>query len=252
MTKPLILLVDDAREMGLIVRRLGTRSGCVVEHCSDATSAWDFLRDHVPDLVLLDVNLIGMSGPELCRKLRADSKHSRLPVALFTHEGLGDDVALGLEAGVDFLFLKDLVAVPESWNARLTEILDALRSRQATGSLRFQRSEVELPVPADWISIINSALRPPTLRGQAPRVVRAILRRALSQVFAPTDTDVWLTADGCALEETRVPPEAATDATALVIALAQQIWCVTGTTASAPVRAALTSAFPALPEPQMR
>jgi hypothetical protein len=64
--------------------------------------------------------------------------------------------------------------------------------------------------------------------------------------------DGWLTPDGCALDPARVPPDARQAATRLAAALAEQMWCVTGTTAGAPFRAVLAAAFPALAEPLTR
>jgi CheY-like chemotaxis protein len=247
MTIPMLLLIDDARDMALIVGRLGTRAGCEVEHRPDAPSALEFLNDRLPDLVLLDVNLVGMSGPELCRRIRAEPRLAGLAIALFTHEGLADDVAAGWDAGADFLFSKDLVLTPEAWNERLGEILATVHSQRTASSLRSSKDETLDPVPADWIAALNRVLRPPALRGVAPAVVRALLRRALSQVFLRTDTDRWLVSDGCGLDATRVPPAAGLDAVMLAAALADQVWCVAGTAASAPFRAALTATFPAIP-----
>jgi CheY-like chemotaxis protein len=248
MSEPLLLLVDDAREMGLIVERLAGRAGCALAYREDAASALEFLRECQPDLVLLDVNLVGMSGPEMCRRLRADGRLARLPVALFTHEDLGDDIVAGLEAGADFLFSKDLVATPESWCLRLREILTLVHGHPAIRSLRSIRDEVVFPIPADWIAAVNGALRTLARRGLAPQAVRAILRRALSLVFMHTDTDYWLSADGCSLDSERVPPGAVRAAGDVAAALVEQVWRVTGTAASASFRAAMVAAFPALPE----
>jgi CheY-like chemotaxis protein len=252
MTKPLVLLVDDAREMGLIVAHLGDRSGCAVEQRLDAASALEFLQDRLPDLILLDVNLPGMSGPELCRRVRDEPRTAALAVAVFTHPGLDDDIAAGLEAGADFFFSKDLVLSPEAWSERLTEILGTVRSQRQAGLLRSRLDEAPLPVPSDWISVLNGALRPPVFRGFAPSVSRALLRRALSQVFAPSDTDRCLTPDGCALDPERVPPVSARVVVELAAALAEQVWCLTGTVASAPCRAALAAVLPRASEPLMR
>ena len=62
MSKPLLLLVDDSKEMGFIVVCLGKRAGWEVVVCVDAEAAWDALAQRQPDLVLLDVNLPGASG----------------------------------------------------------------------------------------------------------------------------------------------------------------------------------------------
>lgn len=252
MTEPLLLLVDDAREMSLIVSRLARRAGCGLHHCGDGPSALSFLAERIPDLLLLDINLPGMSGPDLCQQVRQSPRLAGLPVAVFTHEGLSDDVAAGLEAGADFLFWKDLVVAPEAWAARLAEILQTVRSRRADAPLRWEREATHFPIPTDWIAILNGALRLPALRGPGPPVVRVLLRRALSQVFGPSETDSWLTADGCALDATRVPPAAARDAIGLADALAEQVRCVLGSSAGTPIRGALAAAIPGLSEPQTR
>jgi CheY-like chemotaxis protein len=247
MTDKLVLLVDDAPEMGLIVGRLGGRCGCVVEHRPDAASALVFLQERAPDLVLLDVNLPGMNGPELCRRLRADPKTATLAIALFTHPGLDDDIAAGLEAGADFFFSKDLVVSPEAWAERLAEVLRGTHGQRPPVLLRSASDEA----PSGWVSLLNGALRQP-LRGFAPPVVRALLRRALSQVFAPSDTDRWLTPDGSALDSERVPALSGRAVAELAAALEAQVGCLTGTTATAPFRAALEAAFPEPSEPLTR
>jgi CheY-like chemotaxis protein len=248
MTRPLLLLVDDARDMGLIVGRLGSRCGCDVEHRLDAASAWQFLQDRRPDLMLLDVNLVGMSGPELCQVIRREPRLAALPIALFTREDLADDVASGLDAGADYLISKDLVVLPEAWALRLSEILGAVRSQRIAASLRSEVDEALRSVTRDWIAALNGAMRPPILSRLAPPVVRALLRRALSRVFVRSDTDCWLTPDGCALDPARVPPAAGRAAAELAAALAEQVWCMTGTADSAPFQSALVAAFPRISE----
>ncbi|HJT75803.1 MAG TPA: response regulator, partial [Gemmataceae bacterium] len=57
--RPLLLLVDDAPEMGLLVRRLGRQAGYDLLACEDAGAAWRHLENTTaaPDLVLLDLHL---------------------------------------------------------------------------------------------------------------------------------------------------------------------------------------------------
>ena len=126
MSKPLLLLVDDSVEMGVIVASLGKRAGWEVRVCPDAETAWTALSEGRPDLVLLDVNLPGVSGPEWLRRVRAAPDFADLPVALYTHWGLANDVAAGLDAGADFVFDKDLAARPADWQRRLKEIQAAI------------------------------------------------------------------------------------------------------------------------------
>ena len=108
-------LVDDAPDLGLVVTLLGRRAGCEVECRLDVPGAWEFLQHTRPDLILLDRNLPGVSGLELCRRVRATPALADLPIALFVYLRLTEDVAAGLEAGVDFLFSKELVGSPDEW-----------------------------------------------------------------------------------------------------------------------------------------
>jgi CheY-like chemotaxis protein len=121
---PLLLLVDDMAEIALIVQRLARPLGYQVLHCRRAEEAWEQLRQVRPDLLILDLNLPGMSGRELCRRLRQDPPLAGLRVAYLSSgpelEALAAEPDRG---GADYLLSKDLLARPEAWQGRLQEIL---------------------------------------------------------------------------------------------------------------------------------
>ena len=151
MSHPLLLLVDDSQEMGLIVRSLARRIGWEAAARLDAETAWQALGER-PDLILLDVNLPGASGLEWLRRVRRTPELADLTVALYTHWGLPTDVAAGLEAGVDFVFDKDLATRPADWQRRLLEIGEAGRmgKRSAHGrtlilALRWRKEGARSP-----------------------------------------------------------------------------------------------------------
>ena len=129
MSLPLLLLVDDAPDVALVVRRLGRQAGFGLEHCPDGDAAWDYLRRVAegaaprPALVLLDYNLPGETGAEWCRRLRAAPAWAGLPVALFSHWGDRADLVAAHAAGADHVLSKDLLAEPEVLSARLRAIL---------------------------------------------------------------------------------------------------------------------------------
>ena len=109
-----LLLVDDEPDLALIVALLGKRAGHRVACCADVPSAWERLCQGLPDLVLLDVNLPGESGLELCRRARNAGPEkpglAEVRMALFVQLALIGDVAAGLEAGADLPISKDLVS----------------------------------------------------------------------------------------------------------------------------------------------
>jgi len=67
-----LLLVDDDPSLAAIVRVLARRAGHSVAWAADAASATAELRRERPDLVLLDINLPGVSGPQWLRGIRDD------------------------------------------------------------------------------------------------------------------------------------------------------------------------------------
>src|SRR5206468_12370393 len=144
MSTPLLLLVDDAPELGVIVTALGKRAGCEVVVRKDVAGGLELMAQCRPALVLLDINLGGQSGLDLCRRARASAELASIPLALFSQPGLPGDVAAGLEAGADFLFSKDLVCRPREWQRRLQEILSARNGQPAPWSLGWA---AEQPAP---------------------------------------------------------------------------------------------------------
>jgi CheY-like chemotaxis protein len=264
MSRPLLMLVDDSTEMGVIVACLGKRAGWEVRVCLDAETAWVALSQGRPDLVLLDVNLPGASGPEWLRRVRAAPEFARLPVALYTHWGLANDVAAGLDAGADFVFDKDLAARPANWQERLMEIraanLEARCNRNvavdwpsidAARIMEDRSSESRLT--AAWIASLNHALRPVLLRRVPPEVMRVVLRQSLERTFSPrilpSELETWIALDGCGIELGRLPTSLNPSALVYLGAcLVEQMGKLLGAEANSALRDALTAAVPGLSE----
>jgi CheY-like chemotaxis protein len=246
MTAPVILLVEDSPGLGVVVPALGRRSGWAVEWRGDTGTAWDSLQGDLPDLVLLDVHLPGPSGLELCRRIRVTPRTERLAVALFTHWGMPEDVAEGLEAGADYLVCKDLVGHPERWRRRLADILPPEHGQRRLGRIGWNSCPAE-PL-GSWPARLHEALRHPALRGVGPEVMRVVLRRALAAAFTPAPAGAVLP-DGRTLDAARLPasprPE---ELVRLVTSLAGQVWCLMGTEDSAPLWPALALLVPGCPE----
>ena len=96
-----ILVVDDESTNLAVLRRLMTRLGYDVVTASDGDSALRAVATDHPDLVLLDVNMPGIDGIEVCRRLKADPKTRLIPVVLITTLTASEDRVRGIDAGAD-------------------------------------------------------------------------------------------------------------------------------------------------------
>jgi len=98
MTKPIILLVEDDREIRALLAELLEREGFDVDVADGGTAMDTALAKRIPDLVVLDLMLPGEDGLSICRRLRA-----RGGIAILILTAKDDDVdrIVGLELGAD-------------------------------------------------------------------------------------------------------------------------------------------------------
>ncbi len=112
MAKPLILIVEDEEPLSLLLRYNFEAEGYEVESAARGDEADLRLRERVPDLLVLDWMLPGLSGIELCRRLRARAATAQLPVLMLTARGEEDERIRGLATGADDYVVKPF-SVPE-------------------------------------------------------------------------------------------------------------------------------------------
>lgn len=102
-----ILIVDDYKTMLRIIRNLLKQIGFDnVEEASDGTMALQKLRDQDFGLVISDWNMEPMSGLELLREMRADTKLCDLPFIMITAESQSENVVAAKKAGVSSYIIK--------------------------------------------------------------------------------------------------------------------------------------------------
>lgn len=95
-----VVLVEDNEDMrSYLARELGKRYD--VEACETGEAGWKLIRERLPDIVILDVMLPGMSGIELCKMIKGEFVTSHIPVILLTARTAEENVIEGFDAGAD-------------------------------------------------------------------------------------------------------------------------------------------------------
>lgn len=96
-----IVVVEDDDDIATLVVRHLCRRGHGAVHVADGSAGLAQIRNCPPDLVVLDWNLPGMDGPDICRAVRALPQVSGIPVVMLSSRNSAADVAEAITAGVD-------------------------------------------------------------------------------------------------------------------------------------------------------
>ena len=119
---PRILIVEDEEPLTMLLRYNLEAQGYAVETAARGDEAEIKLAESAPDLVVLDWMLPGLSGIELCRRLRAKAATARLPIIMLTARGEEGERVRGLSVGAD-----DYVVKPFSLPELIARIAALLR-----------------------------------------------------------------------------------------------------------------------------
>ncbi|MFN6527442.1 response regulator transcription factor [Nostoc sp. ChiSLP03a] len=132
-----ILLVEDEVKLARFVELELSSEGYNISVAHDGIAGLTLARELSPDLVILDWMLPGLSGLEICRRLRATG--ISIPVILLTAKDEVNDRVAGLDAGAD-----DYVVKPFSIEELLARIRAHLRRTQETDRDIFQFEDLSL------------------------------------------------------------------------------------------------------------
>jgi DNA-binding response OmpR family regulator len=105
-----VLAVDDDPAAVGALRQILTQKGYEVVTAHSAEDALGVLADQTFDLAILDVAMPGMSGYDLCRRMRKDARTVDVPVIFLTAKALLMDMAEGQDAGSDLYLIKPVLA----------------------------------------------------------------------------------------------------------------------------------------------
>jgi two-component system phosphate regulon response regulator PhoB len=136
-----ILIVEDEEALALLLRYNLEAEGYSVESVTRGDAADERLKERLPDLVILDWMLPGLSGIELCRRLRARRETRALPIIMLTARGEESERVRGLSTGADDYVVKPF-SVPEL-TARVRALLRRRRPERITEILSYGELEID-------------------------------------------------------------------------------------------------------------
>jgi adenylate cyclase len=134
----LILVVDDQRANVEMMAGILQARGYQVITAPGGDEALEQVRTANPDLVVSDIIMPGMDGYELCRRLRAETATTLLPVILVTSLEATDERVKGLEAGAD-----DFLSKPVNWEELFARVRSLLRIKRLQDEIRTWNAQLE-------------------------------------------------------------------------------------------------------------
>jgi two-component system, OmpR family, phosphate regulon response regulator PhoB len=140
-TSPRILIVEDEASLGVMLRYNLEAAQYVVDTIDRGDEAEIRIAEDPPDLIILDWMLPGLSGIELCRRLRARMHTRQLPIIMLTARGEESERIRGLNTGADDYIVKPF-SVPELM-ARVSALLRRANPAKVTGVLSFGDLEMD-------------------------------------------------------------------------------------------------------------
>ena len=188
-----ILLVEDDPALVTLLVYHFEREGFVVAATGEGEEALLMAREHVPDVVILDWMLLGLSGIEVCRRLRRAPETANVPIIMLTARGEEADRIRGFETGAD-----DYVTKPFSPRELVARVLAVLRRvRPALAGERLVYGDVEMDVVSHRVKRDGEpvALGPTEfrlLRHFLEHPARVFSRERLLDAVWGRDTDIEL------------------------------------------------------------
>lgn len=134
---PLILVVDDEKEVLESVANVLTEAGFDCQCCNSAQAAIEFAAMQTPDMIVSDINLGGHSGLEMCERIKEDAALNSVPVMFLSGAQIPDIIRRSHAVGGTYYLRKPfdpgvLVELVDKamWMPQLAE--NRARQRQAT------------------------------------------------------------------------------------------------------------------------
>src|SRR5277367_3534388 len=144
-----VLIADDDADLRELIGFTLAQAGYLVIKAHDGTAALRRFEEETPDLVVLDINMPGLSGFQVCEAIR---KRSRVPVIMLTVRGEEEDLVRALELGAD-----DYLNKPFSPRTLLARIKALLRRAGVESTAPLAAGSIALDVEEHTVTVAEQA-----------------------------------------------------------------------------------------------
>ena len=148
MTASTILLIEDEADIREMLNFALSRAGFEVWEAATAEDAMRRLEGHLPNMIIIDWMLPGMSGVELARRLRRDEHTEALPIIMLTARGEESDKLKSFDSGVD-----DYIVKPFSPRELIARVKALLRRSGEPADGVLQSGPISMDLAAHQVSV---------------------------------------------------------------------------------------------------
>jgi OmpR-family two-component system manganese-sensing response regulator len=171
-----ILIVEDEIDVSFLLKIELEAEGYVVELAEDGNLAWDLMSAYEYDVIILDWQVPGFSGIELCAKLRQSQKGAATPVLMLTGRGSIADKTCGLDTGAD-----DYLTKPFDTREVAARVRALLRRFGGTGTNQIVCGDLVFDLKSKTFSIAGEAVK---LLPKEQALIEFLMRNP-NEVFSP-------------------------------------------------------------------
>jgi two-component system alkaline phosphatase synthesis response regulator PhoP len=153
-----VLVVEDEIDVANLVKHAIERGGdATVEVATSGAGALELVTRSAPDLVVLDLNLPGLDGTEVCRLIRSRPATSTLPIIMLTARTEESDRVLGLDLGADDYITKPFS--PRELAARVRAVLRRKATAQPSAMSLYRGSHLVADFDAVSVTVDGEPVR---------------------------------------------------------------------------------------------
>lgn len=134
-----VYIIEDDPDISGIIEDNLNREGYKIKVFADGAEGYDVINNKSPDLIILDLNLPGMSGIEVCKYLRSNEATAEIPVIMLTARSEEIDKIIGFEVGAD-----DYVTKPFSPRELLARVKVHLKRFKKTEYEQFRQKDLSV------------------------------------------------------------------------------------------------------------